>query len=141
MGRKARSVTPETTLAEAARAMMLYHLTAIPVASEDGQVLGMVSSRDLLRMALPRYLKQFSGVDSRSSGAEEGEPAKAADPETVPVREVMDRSVLCLSEDQTLAEVASLMLKKGSDRFPVVRDGILVGMLTRGGVVRLLFGS
>jgi CBS domain-containing protein len=69
------------------------------------------------------------------------ETDEGEDPGNVPVREVMDRSVLCLTEDQSLAEAARLMVAKDTDRFPVVREGILVGMLTRGGVVRLLFGT
>ena len=149
MRRKVRSVTPETTLAEAARMMTRYHLGSIPVLSEDGEVLGMVSGRDLLALTLPRYLKEarpsrgssgtaLEDVDGFGAGAGAGADA---DPENLPVREVMDRSVLCLSEDQSLADVAGLMVTKDTDRFPVVREGILVGMLTRGGVVRLLFGT
>ncbi len=145
MSRKVRSVTPETTLADVAVAMSRYHLRSIPVVSDEGQVLGMVSSRDLLQVALPHYLRQVTGSDTRISGEEElPEPSEAAespDPRTVQVREVMDRSVLCLTEDQTLADVAAAFVNKDSERFPVARDGILVGLLSRGGIVRLLFGS
>lgn len=147
MQRRVRSVTPDTTLAEAARMMTRYHLGSIPVLTEDGEVLGMVNGRDLLALALPRYLKETrTGVGRGSGGTavEEVDGAGAgagADPEKLPVREVMDRSVLCLSEDQSLADVAGLMVAKDTDRFPVVREGIMVGMLTRGGVVRLLFGT
>ena len=149
MRRKVRSVTPETTLAEAAWMMTRYHLGSIPVLSEDGEVLGMVNSRDLLALALPRYLKEARTSRGSSGTAPEevygtragAGAAAGADPENLPVREVMDRSVLCLSEDQSLADVAGLMVAKDTDRFPVVREGILVGMLTRGGVVRLLFGT
>jgi len=56
------------------------------------------------------------------------------------VREVMTRQVLCVSPDQPLAEVASLMTNKDVDRVPVVRDGMLVGFLTRGDIVRKLIG-
>jgi CBS domain-containing protein len=52
----------------------------------------------------------------------------------------MDRSVLCVSEDQTLADIASLMVSKDIDRFPVVKEGVLVGFITRGDIVRRLFG-
>jgi CBS domain-containing protein len=50
----------------------------------------------------------------------------------------MARSVLCLNEDQTLADVAGLMQTKDVDRFPVVREGIVVGFLTRADLVRRL---
>ena len=145
MRRPPRFVNPDTTLAEAARVMARYHLRSIPVASDDGEVLGMVSNRDLLRQVLPLYLKHVSAgeaqpddsVDVDEVAAVEGEPP---DPASQPVRDVMDRSVLCVSEDQTLADVASLMVSQDSDQFPVVREGALVGMLTRGGIVHVLFG-
>ena len=139
MRRPPRFVKPETTLAEAARVMTRYHLPSIPVASDDGEVLGMVSNRDLLRQALPLYLKHVSAGEAQPDELEaaEGEPL---DPASQLVRDVMDRSVLCVSEDQTLADVASLMVSKDSDQFPVVRDGVLVGMLTRGGIIHVLFG-
>jgi CBS domain-containing protein len=52
----------------------------------------------------------------------------------------MDRTVLCVSDDQTLGEIATMMLNRNVDRFPVVRDGALVGFLTRGDIVRRLLG-
>ena len=57
------------------------------------------------------------------------------------VRDVMTRQVLCVSPDQPLAEVASLMNNKDVDRVPVVEEGKLVGFLTRGDIVRKLIGS
>src|SRR3989454_12191967 len=62
----------------------------------------------------------------------------SADPQLIPAKEAMARSVLCLAEDQTLADVANLMSSKDVDRFPVVRQGVVVGFLTRADVVRRL---
>ena len=66
---------------------------------------------------------------------------RPVEPGDVAVREVMDRSVLCLADDQTIADAAALMLSKEVDRFPVTRDGALVGFVTRGDIVRKLLGS
>jgi CBS domain-containing protein len=52
----------------------------------------------------------------------------------------MDRTVLCISEDQTLADVATMMLNRNIERFPVVSEGKLVGFLDRGDIVRRLLG-
>jgi predicted transcriptional regulator len=56
------------------------------------------------------------------------------------VGEVMNRNVLCASEDQAMADVATMMINKDIARFPVTRDGILVGTLTKEEVVRRMFG-
>jgi CBS domain-containing protein len=56
------------------------------------------------------------------------------------VKRIMSRSVMCISEDDTLAEVASVMINKDVERFPVVREGRLTGFLTRGDLIRKLIG-
>jgi CBS domain-containing protein len=57
------------------------------------------------------------------------------------VRDVMSRQVMCVAPEQPIAEVASLMSNKDVDRVPVVREGRLVGFLTRGDIVRKLIGN
>jgi CBS domain-containing protein len=52
----------------------------------------------------------------------------------------MTRQVLCVAPEQPLAEVASMMTDRDVERVPVVRDGRLVGVLTRGDIVRKLIG-
>lgn len=135
MMRRPRSVWPDATLADVAKVMVANRLPAIPVTSEQGAVLGLVTHRDILEVALPWYLRQLSDKAFATRPADARQ-----DPRAIPVREVMDRSVLCLSEDQTLADVAHMLVAKGVDRFPVVRDGALVGLLTRDDIVRRLFG-
>ena len=130
------SLRLESTLGEASRLMAAHHVGALPVLSEGGEVLGLVTYQELLRHLLPEYVKRESTGELRADTPR----GDAADPHDVPVREVMDRSVLCVSEDQTVAEVAAMMLARNIERFPVVREGALVGFLTRSDIVRRLFG-
>ncbi len=62
----------------------------------------------------------------------------SSDPRQIPVKEAMARTVLCLAEDQTLTDVATLMGSKDVDRFPVVREGKVIGFLTRADLIRRL---
>ena len=55
-------------------------------------------------------------------------------------REVMVRSIMCISEDQSLVEAANLMVNKGVSQLPVVRGGELVGFLSVDSALHLLFG-
>lgn len=132
------SVRPDTTLGEASKVMVVHNVSALPVVSDTNELLGIVSHREVLRFLLPMYLKRISS--GAFSGASAEMPSSGGDPHELPVREVMDRSVLSVSEEQTLAEVATLMVNKNLDRFPVVREGALVGVLTREDVVRRIFG-
>jgi CBS domain-containing protein/mannitol/fructose-specific phosphotransferase system IIA component (Ntr-type) len=121
------SVGAETPLREAALLLARRGLTALPVLGEDGRLIGLLSDRELMRHLLTNFLQ---------AGRAASEPPAAR-----LVRDVMTRQVLCVSPEQPLADVASLMANKDVDRVPVVREGQLVGFLTRGDIVRKLIGS
>ena len=122
-------VSPDTPVRELLELASTHRLRAVPVVGEDREVLGMVTDRDLLRHLLPLALRPGDG------------PAHgAASPDGLTVRDIMSRSVMCISEEQGLAEVASVMVNKDVERLPVVHEGKLTGFLTRGDILRKLFG-
>jgi predicted transcriptional regulator len=51
----------------------------------------------------------------------------------------MSRTVMCVSEEEELANAAQVMINKEADQLPVVRDGEIVGVLTRDSVLDALF--
>jgi CBS domain-containing protein len=130
MTERPRSVAPETPLRDAALDMVRASVAGLPVVEADGRVVGMLGQRELLQHLLTKYLAR--------GGAPPGQ-SPADRPRQV--RDVMTRQVLCVSPDQPVAEVAAMMTNKDVDRVPVVRDGRLVGFLTRGDIVRKLIGS
>ncbi|HEX2781009.1 MAG TPA: CBS domain-containing protein [Gemmatimonadaceae bacterium] len=123
-----RSIAADTPARDAAREMVRWRLGALPVVDAEQRVIGILGEKDLLRHLLTNYLGDASG-------------GKTPLPTPRMVRDVMTRQVLCVSPEQPLAEVASLMANKDVDRVPVVREGKLVGFLTRGDIVRKLIGS
>jgi len=126
-----RSTRADTLLRDAAREMVRSGIGALPVIEADGILVGMLSERELMRHMLS--LASINGSIPRpQSGVERARRT---------VRDVMTRQVLCVSPDQPLAEVASLMTNKDVDRVPVVEEGRLVGFLTRSDIVRKLIGS
>ena len=135
MTERPRAVTADTPLREAAQDMVRAGIGGLPVVDNEGRVIGMLSERELMRHLLDSYLHGVPGGTS---------PAAAVGPPGASrrrVRDVMTRQVLCVSPDQPLAEVASIMTNKDVDRVPVVSVGRLVGLLTRGDIVRKLIGS
>jgi CBS domain-containing protein len=52
----------------------------------------------------------------------------------------MTRTVLCVSEDQSLVEAANMMVNRDVEQIPVVREGELVGFITRDSILRALRG-
>lgn len=114
-------VYPETPVGELVGLMMRRGLHALPVVGEDYEVLGIVTTGDALRYLVPRM---------------KDEPRD--DPGVA--RDVMTRTVLCVSEDQELRDVARLMVNREVEQLPVVREGQLVGFVTRDSILNALFG-
>ncbi len=132
------ALQPGQTLAEAARLLIGHGLDAMPVVGESGAVVGLLSHRELLRHLVPAYVHRVTtgeGNVSRRGGS------APVDPAVTPVRDVMARNVLCVSEDQSVADVAHLLATKDVEQVPVVRDGVLRGILARSDIVRKVLGT
>jgi CBS domain-containing protein len=132
------SVGPELPLGEAAQILMSHGVEAVPVVASSGEVVGLLSHRELLRHLVPAYMQRLTAGEL--SSPEERRPG-TADPRATPVREAMARNVLCVSEDQSVADVAQLLAAKDVGRVPVVKDGVLSGFLTRQDIVRKVIGK
>jgi len=118
-------VYADTPLSEVAGLMVRQGIRAVPVVGEKLDFLGLITSGDAIRNLLP----------GRITGATE-----AKEGNLMPAREVMTRSIMCISEDQSLVEAANLMVNKSVSQLPVVRAGELVGFLTIETALQLLFG-
>ncbi|WP_419941649.1 HPP family protein [Candidatus Palauibacter sp.] len=125
MTREVITAEPGMALKEAAAVIVRRRLRAMPVIDDEGHVLGMLTDRQLMTHFLPRL-----------------ERARAGRPDvsfvTGSVRDIMERTVMCVNESEPLADVVRLMLDKEIERLPVVREGQLVGFLTRGDIIRRL---
>jgi CBS domain-containing protein/mannitol/fructose-specific phosphotransferase system IIA component (Ntr-type) len=123
-----RAVAPGTAVRDAVDLMVRYRMRALPVVGEKQEVLGVVSEWDVMRGLLP----QIPRVGQHA--------AETAIPESLRVKDVMTRSVLCVTEDLSIEEAASMMINKDVEQFPVTSEGRLTGFVTRGDIIRKLFG-
>ena len=129
MVHRVHTVPPDATVRSVLDLMLRRRLHAVPVVGEKGEVLGMVTDGDLMRALLPHIPR---------AGAEGGEGGAA--PGARPVRDIMTRSVLCVSDELGVSEVASMMINKDVDQVPVVQAGSIIGMVARADIIRKLFG-
>ena len=131
MTERPRTTTPDTPLRKAARELIRYG-TRRPSGRGSRPAL----SRDVERAGVDATPARDRGVVRWNVA-----PRAASAPTTSKtVRDVMTRQVLCVAPEQPAAEVAALMSNKDVERVPVVREGKLVGFLTRGDIVRKLIG-
>ena len=115
-------VRPDTPLSEVVDLMVSLALGAVPVVGDRSEVLGMVTSGD----ALGRLMHESSTDEQDASD------------EGLTARDVMTRSVMCVSEGQPLIEAAHMMVHKDVEQIPVAREGRLIGVITRAKVLRAL---
>jgi CBS domain-containing protein/mannitol/fructose-specific phosphotransferase system IIA component (Ntr-type) len=127
MVHRIHSVPPDATLGGTMQLMTRKRLRAVPVIGPKGEVLGVVTDSDLMRVLLPQIPR-----------AESEDPADRGILDR-PVRDIMTRSVLCVSEELGISEVANMMIHKDVEQVPVVQAGRITGMVSRGDIVRKLF--
>ncbi len=132
-------VHEDTSLEEAARVMLEHDLRGIPVVDEQGKICGFLSVSDFMakdksfvfaRFSAPQLFGQWLPVDGIEKLYEEAR--------TKTVGEIMSRSVVKVTEDDTIEEVIELLLYRELNRIPVVRDDVPVGIIARYDLLKLI---
>jgi CBS domain-containing protein len=121
---------PESSVRAIARTLLKRRISGVPVADHDGRVIGIVSEGDLMRRpesetARPRswWLELMETSEDRASQYLKSHGLTA--------RDVMTREPITVTEDTPLEEIAMLLEQKAIKRVPVLRDGKLVGIVSR----------
>jgi len=123
------TVQPDTEVREIAVLLLKHRISAVPVVDAEQQPVGIVSEGDLMRRVEnetdgPRswWLRAIT-MDEKAGDYIKTHGRKASD--------VMSRNVVVVTEATPLHEVARLLEKYRIKRVPVVRDGHLVGIVSR----------
>lgn len=138
------TVSPETSVRDLAKLLCERGISGVPVVDAGNRVVGVVSEGDLLHRA-------ETGTERR---AERNEHRRSRWLETLAsdrdlardyvkshgrkVADVMTRDVVTVDGETEIADIANLMEMKRIKRVPVIRDGALVGIVTRANLVRAL---
>jgi CBS domain-containing protein len=137
MTRTVISVTPETTIAEAARLLLHHRISGLPVVDPTGAVVGIVTEGDLLRRAETgtqrHHARWLEFLIAPGRLAQEYANANARK-----VGEVMSADVVAVTPRDSLDEVVRLMERRHVKRLPVIEAGRLVGIVSRANLVRAL---
>jgi CBS domain-containing protein len=137
------TVGPKATVRELAELLAKHKISGVPVVDENNVVLGMVSEADLIvldaDLHFPYYVQFLDSVIYLQSVHKFGERFKKAF--GAKVSDVMTREVRAISPDASLHQLATLMADHKINRLPVVENGCLVGIVTRGDIVRAIAES
>jgi CBS domain-containing protein len=139
------SFSPSDTVEAAARALSERRLGGAPVVDDDGTVVGLLEDDDLIvqdtRLHFPTVISLFGGyLELPSSVRHFEEDLRKAVGATV--GDVMDADAPTCSPDDTLETIATHLHDRNASRMAVVDDdGRLVGIVSRGDLVRAILGG
>jgi CBS domain-containing protein len=129
------SVSPDMTVDKIAKLFVERRISGVPVVDEGGAVVGMVSEADLLhRRELDTDRRRAWWLEMLTSNSVlAGEYVKSRGRKAA---DVMARPVISITENAPLADVAELLEARRIKRVPVVRNGKLVGIVTRANLIQ-----
>ncbi len=129
------TVSPKTPIHEAAQLMIDHGVSGLPVVDDAGSVVGIVSEGDLILREKPRerapWWRLFFGDAEQL--AREYQKAHG-----MTVGEVMTRSLIAVSPDFPIESAALILDQHRIRRVPVVAEGQLLGILSRGDLIKAL---
>lgn len=117
MARNLVTFTPDTEVLSAIHQIVKHRISGAPVVDRDGKLLGMLSEKDCLKVALV-------------AGAE-GVPAGL-------VEDFMSRNASTVDADDSLLDIANRFIDAPFKRFPVIESGKLVGQISRSDILRAI---
>lgn len=129
------TVKPYASIGEVAKIFVERRISAVPVVDDQGKLVGIVSEGDLLHRSetgterqRPWWLLALTGDETLAAEYVKVHGRKVAD--------VMTRNVITATPDMPLHELATLLEKNSIKRVPIVKDGQLVGIVTRANLVQ-----
>jgi len=139
------TVDPNTSVQALAALLSERGISGVPVVDSDNRVIGVVSEGDLLHRietGTERRPERVTGqrrswwLDAIASNQDLARDYVKSHGRTV--KDVMTPDVISVADTTELAEIAMLLETKRIKRVPVVRDGKLVGIVSRANLVRAL---
>ncbi|MBT8088539.1 MAG: CBS domain-containing protein [Gammaproteobacteria bacterium] len=117
MARTLVTFKPDTDVLDAVHVLVQHRIAGAPVVDDEGNLIGMLSEYDCMKVAL----------DAGYHGTWGG-----------PVREFMSDGVETVDADMSIVDLAQVFIDKKLRRFPVMQGTRLVGQISRRDVLRAL---
>ncbi|KNG91923.1 CBS domain-containing protein [Pseudaestuariivita atlantica] len=133
------SIRDDGTVEQAVNLMLENHISALPVLDSDNRLVGLISEGDLIRRLRDGGAERRSWWLEMFSG--EGDARDYVKARSHRVADVMTRDLVTVDEGTLLSEIARTLETRRIKRVPVLRDGNMVGIVSRADLVRALAQS
>jgi CBS-domain-containing membrane protein len=131
------TVKPDSDVAEVAELLLATHISAAPVVDDAGALVGMISEGDLLRRGETGtgherswWLKLLMGREILAAEFLREHSRRVGD--------LMTRDIVSAGPDTPVADIATLLERHRIKRVPIVRDGKIVGIVSRANLIQAL---
>ncbi len=129
MSSPAVMVREDTPVKEVAELLVRRRISGVPVVSESGELVGILTEADLLYKELP---------EERGGWLFRPDPQDVRKREGLVAKDLMTWPVFTVGEETLLREAVRLMARHRVNRLPVVREGRVVGIVSRADVLKAL---
>ena len=109
------TVSADTPIYEALDLLSRHRISGIPVVDQSRCVVGILSEKDVLRILIDRKLGILSTVE-----------------------DYMSRDVICFAENDSAIDICKFFIRSNIRRVPIVRDNVLVGIVSRADIISLI---
>jgi CBS domain-containing protein len=134
---KVITVGPDAGVRDVARLLLDNRISAVPVISEDRKLLGIISEGDLMRRVEAGTERHRSWWLAMLS-SNEGLAAEFVRSHARKVADLMTHKVITANPETPVGDIASLMERNGIKRVPIVKNGKVVGIVSRANLVQAL---
>ena len=118
------TVSKDTSISDVVAILAEKKITGLPVVDDDMKLIGLVSEKDVLRVAY----RMISGSYESAAGDT--------------VEKVMAKELVLFSPDDNIADICQCFLDRSIRRVPVVAsDGKIVGVISRKDIITKAFNT
>ena len=147
MTREVVLLKQEQTIQEAMKIFLEKEISGAPVVDEEGHLVGICSETDILNSLRTRYkeLKMvfpslpMVGISFVKMPKEKEVMEAFEEILSTPIKDIMVRKIISIGPDANVGEAVELMRSNNINRVPVVENSEVVGIVTRGDVIKIAF--
>ena len=114
MTRKVITISPEASAQEAAQLLDQFRISGLPVVDASGDLIGIITEADIISKVNHYGLLDQDGLR---------------------VTDIMSHEVVTVDEETPVSDIAALLTERKIKRVPVMQQGRLVGIVSRGDIV------
>jgi CBS domain-containing protein len=115
MTKEVVTVSQDTPVYEAMRLLIDKHISGLPVVDEHNKLAGIITEKDMLRILID--------TDSSANKA---------------VSDYMKKDVAVFSPQESIVNICEFLIKNNYRRVPIVKDGVLVGVISRRDIISFI---